>query len=154
MKHIITTAAVAMLALAGCGDGDTDGAAETAMASPTPTGPPQPERQDSVFDLRTAVESSGYACSGWEVIAEPIDAIERATCTDQVVVSIHTDASQAQAAIENTAEIVTSMLDEDSVHLTGPNWSINCGSDLDLCEQFADVLGGEVQVLTPEDVDD
>lgn len=102
-------------------------------------------RYESVYDIRVAVEESGFQCSDWEVVSEPIGAVERATCTSAVVFSIYADASQARSSIDIARDLIVS-LGRDSVFLVGPNWSVNCSDDLVRCEEFLTALGGELDV--------
>lgn len=108
-------------------------------------------RYESVFDMREIVEDAGITCDTWEVIGDVINAVERAECTRTVVFSIHESASQARAAVDDVAAVSTGLLDRRSGHLIGPNWSMNCGDDVELCERLLPALGGELDVQHPED---
>jgi len=105
-------------------------------------------RYASVFDLRDLVESAGYPCNGWAIIAEPVSATERAICTDEVVLAIHANASEAQLSVDTNSEMATAF-GLSSVFVIGPNWAVNCGDREDLCIEFQRVLGGEVPVASP-----
>jgi hypothetical protein len=88
-------------------------------------------------------------------VADPVSALERATCSDEVVLSVYTDADQVQTAIDEFIEGPGAMAAElevelESVWLVGDTWSINCGEDMNLCAKFGRALGGEIQTLVPE----
>src|SRR5690606_16292245 len=138
--------ALAAGVLAGCGDSPTESSVGGAT-SPAGLGPNV--RYESIYDLREKVEEAGTTCTDWSIVAEPTNAVERASCTSAVVLSIHRDAAQVQRSIEAIAEVTVAALDRASVHLIGPNWSVNCGDSVSLCEGFRDVLGGEVSNITP-----
>ena len=104
-------------------------------------------RYDSVFDLRDAIEATGYECDTFEIRSgASSQARESAECSDAVLLTIFDNATDAKAAAESTAEIVTGIIGLNSVHLIGPNWSINCGDEQSTCEDFQDSLGGELAV--------
>jgi len=124
----------------------------TTATTTTTTIPAVNTRYSSVFDLRERVESIGYMCTSWDVLSSPTNALERAQCAD-VVLSIHTNASEAQMSVDNVAELMTS-IGVMSVHLIGPNWSVNCSDDEDLCDEFQTVLGGEKQVADEPPADE
>jgi hypothetical protein len=151
-KSILTRLGIqlaALVALAACaGSGDSGNGTEEGE-SPTNPAVSVNTRYDSVYDLREKVESVGYGCTEWSIVADPAEAEERASCTDVVVLSIHTNAAQVQRSVDGVAELTLEVLDSDSIHLVGPNWSVNCGEDLPLCEGFRQVLGGEIDHRQP-----
>jgi len=153
------------IVMAACGGSTPSGTTQTTVAPPVTTSsstqPPASTttvaptttaavntRYTSVFDMRDLVESMGYMCSGWELIAEPLYATERATCTDEVGLAIHANASEAQLSVDTIVGLHAA-LGLPTVVLVGPNWSVNCSDDEGLCVDFQKVLGGEVQVVTP-----
>jgi hypothetical protein len=148
MRHLVLLT-IAGVALASCNN-DPE---QTARATITET-PPSPSEEviTSVYDLRTAIETTGYTCDAWEP-ATTESAQERAHCTDAVVLSIYTDLAQMEAAVQETASLAT-QLGLESVHLVGDDWSINCGGDLDLCARFSRAIGGEIQTFSPDDPDE
>lgn len=169
-RHPVKIAVLALIfSLVAVSCGDDSGALTTAAPSSTTTTtttttttsttttttttiPGVNTRYSSVFDLRERIESIGYMCTSWEVISSPTNALERAQCAD-VVLSIHTNASEAQMSVDNVAELMTS-IEVMSVHLIGPNWSVNCSDDEDLCDQLQTVLGGEKQVADEPPADE
>ena len=117
--------------------------------SPSPTTAPVNVRYDSVYDLRELVEEGGTECADWEVLAEPAGATERATCTSSVVLSLYTDAAQVARSIDTTAAI-TNSVDLVSAHIAGPNWSVTCGEEVQLCRRLRDHVGGELEIRSPD----
>jgi len=126
-----------------------DVAIPSAPPSSVPTTPAVNVRYSSVYDLRDRAERAGVTCAGWDVVASPTRAIERAVCTDQLTFAIHTDASQVAESVENIAQVTNELLGQRSVVLVGPNWSVNCSDDVTACEQLHGILGGEVETREP-----
>lgn len=130
--RMIKRVVVCTLALAGlvaCGDDDEVVAVAYASAD----------------QLRMAVEATGaLRCLPYEQLANPYEAIERATCSETFVFSIHTDHAQAYASAVSTNEVISTLGDHINVHLVGSNWSINCGTEAATCESLRRGLGGEI----------
>ena len=162
----ITIAGMILSACSGNSEGELDEieahGTEESESEPEPQPEPEPEpepeaepeprpanvRYDSVYDLRERVEEAGVACEDWAIISNPDGAIERATCTSAIVVSIHENASQVQQSVDFTAEISLAF-DLPSHHVVGPNWSVNCSSHADVCIALRESLGGEVDSREP-----
>ena len=117
-------------------------------SEPEPEPPPANVRYDSVYDLREQVEEAGLACNAWAIIANPDGATERATCSPQVVLSIYENASEVQRSVDRIAEMSLAV-DLSSNHVVGPNWSVNCGAEADLCTSLWESLGGEIDSREP-----
>jgi hypothetical protein len=149
-------------ALMAAGCIDTDGQSSDSEPAPTavddsepdPELEPEPEprpanvRYDSVYDLRDRAEEAGVTCEDWVIIGNPDGAIERATCTSAVVLSIHENAAEVQRSVDFTADLALAF-DLKSHHVVGPNWSVNCGSEADICVALRESLGGEVDSREP-----
>jgi len=130
----------------------TPGAETTTTATTTtiaPTTVAVNTRYQSVFDIREKTEEAGVIqCTAWAIRGPGDYDVESADGTDAVVFQIHENASQAQEAADLRAALVGGLAGVDGA-LLGPNWSVNCGDDEDLCNELAPVLGGEVQVAEP-----
>lgn len=146
MIRIFVIAWIALAVLAGCGSRDPG---TTDPQSSETSAPPAPVSYESVYDLRAVIESSGIECDPWEVLSTPVNAVERALCGEHPI-AIHADAAQAQMSVEEVADGVNG-IGRTSVHVTGPNWSINCGEDEALGQQLAEITGGDLQVSEPGD---
>lgn len=108
-------------------------------------------RYESVSDLREAVEASGHSCDAFGVREDlPGNATESADCTSGSVISVFPSATDAQAAAEDVNEVFTSFFGIESVHLVGPNWSINCAVNLELCEDLQNSMGGSIVASEPD----
>lgn len=104
-------------------------------------------RYETVSDLRGAVEASGHDCDAFEARPDlPGNAIGSADCTSNSVISIYPDAASAQAGAEDVNELFASFFGTASVHLVGPNWTINCAVDLELCEHLQTSMGGSLVI--------
>jgi hypothetical protein len=140
MTRTFLIALVALVVLAGCGGSNSDSGDTSA--------PPAPVSYESVYDLKNIVENIGVECDTWSIIPTPDNAVERATCTESLVMAIHTDAAQVQRSVDSVAATLNAF-GRASVHVTGPNWSINCGQDEELGQQLAGATGGDLQVSEP-----
>lgn len=109
--------------------------------SPAPSGP---VTFANIYELRNGIESTGYTCIEWSILEQVLNAVERAHCTSSVTIGIHEDATQTQRSIESIGDLM-SMLDRESHFATGPNWSVSCGEDEDLCSGLAEAFGGDLQ---------
>lgn len=133
---VAALAAGIAVATGGSGTGEQGGAA-TAR-----------EQYDTVEQLRDAVEAAGYECTMFERVATPTNAVERAACTSEVTLAIHTDNAQAWASVR----AVNTLLDGTglkSVHLVGSNWTVNCGDLERTCEQLHEAMGGQLDRHQP-----
>lgn len=145
---VVVAAAVAT-ALITAGGGQHETAAPT--ATPTPVVHTQTVGRLYVrtAELRADIESkTSIRCTGYENVPDPKAAIELASCTDELVLGIHTDKDQAVQSSKDVAELVVGILGGTNVQLIGENWSVNCGDDRAACDEIQAALGGELMVTT------
>jgi ABC-type uncharacterized transport system auxiliary subunit len=159
LKNLVLLATLATILSACAADDEPEPASAERIASEDETeqeaeevvdaAPDRNTRYDDVYELREAIETAGIDCTHWSIIAEPRNAVERATCTEAIVVSIHSNASEAQRSIDSTTEIMTPF-GLDSGNIIGPNWTVNCSSGRTRCEELVEALGGELQWVEGE----
>jgi hypothetical protein len=118
-------------------------------AAPVLDEPVRDAEYDNVGQLGDAVEDAGYRCDTFEVISDPAGALERAECTSSVTLGIYADQDEAWASVE-TVHTLMDGLGGLSVHVVGPNWTVNCGDDEQLCRDLQKELGGALDVSEPE----
>lgn len=139
-------AAVALVGIgaviAGVLDGDDSPAAE-----PPPT-TVEAQEYTGVRELRTAVEAAGHMCTSFEMVDDPTGALERAACTYSTTLGFYSEQAEAWASLDSL-RFAADITGDRSVHLVGPNWTVNCGDDVVLCEDLQTQLGGEVDVYEP-----
>jgi hypothetical protein len=105
---------------------------------------------EDLDELRQAIEDAGHECDQYRVVEDPILALHRAECSRGVSLVIHQDTEQAQESINDVADHVNAA-GEVSVHLIGPNWSVNCGQEVELCTQLQNGgVGGGVIERAPD----
>jgi hypothetical protein len=163
LPWIVTAVAVAIaaggvgvaIASAGGGSNEPVAASSSPSASPTAAGPVRTitvgKRYRDVAELRGELESkTSVRCTAYEEIASPTGALERATCTTEIVLSIYLDQEQAEATAKQIGELVAGSLATDSIHLVGENWTVNCGADRALGDELQAALGGELVISKPQ----
>lgn len=138
---MLGAAAALLIAITACaGGGQGEGEGEGADAN---------VRYASVDQIRQRVESTGVTCTGWRLVENPINAIERAVCTDDLTFATHTDAEQVRFSVDIVATGTSTILDAPAFHLVGPNWALNCGGDAGMCEDLQHAVGGELEMHEP-----
>ena len=150
----VATVTATTLLGAGCATHEAQSAARpstTAKPAPVETHAVQRAMYPTVADLRDAVEETGLVyCDDYTLIADPINAIARATCTDEVSLSVHADEQEARDAAQAAGELVVGLLGGESVYLIGANWGVSCADDRETCVDLSEELGGSLYVVTEE----
>jgi len=122
--------------------------------TPTPSGTPttstpMPARFTTTDQLRETLErTTSIRCTSYEPVSNPTGAIERASCTDDIVLSIHTSRDSALLSVTDVALTVSGVLEDTSAHAFGDTWSVNCGTNARLAQEVADALNGDTYVLS------
>jgi hypothetical protein len=98
------------------------------------------------------IRSRGYECSGWTVRPADDYGAVSALCGSEgrtwIVLWVYPDSASAERAANERGESHKSLA-SPWVEPLGPNWSVECGDDEDLCASFPEVLGGELRVFRP-----
>ena len=104
-------------------------------------GPSERSSYSSVDEMRRVIEQKvGIRCDTWEVFGGfNQGALQRAMCTDSIMISVYRDSSTARAAAAETAGLLSSV-GMPSNFLVGQNWTANCGA---YCGSLQTALGGE-----------
>ena len=98
----------------------------------------------STSEIRHVMKSNGIECKEWTTASTGTrDVLERAYCDTSMVISIYTDSVEAMESVEAIRNSPTRRVPN---FVVGSNWSINCGSGVELCGRLQLALGGRMEL--------